>query len=56
VNGNPVVPVSKKNAHSIYIEWTELQQAKLKIVMERYTLQGASGVWRVQIGQLGSVL
>jgi len=42
-NGNPLVRIPKENAHQIDLEWTEDEQAKLKTLVERYTLRGASG-------------
>jgi hypothetical protein len=36
-----------ENGHQIYLEWINYEEAKLKTVVERYTLQGASGAWRV---------
>jgi len=46
-NGKPLVRIPKENAHLIHLEWTEDQQAKLKTLVEKYTLWGASGAWRV---------
>jgi len=46
-NGKPLVWIVKENAHLIDLEWTEDEQAKLKTLVERYTLRGASGAWRV---------
>jgi len=46
-NGKPLVRIPKENVHLIDLEWTEDAQAKLKTLVERYTLQGASGAWRV---------
>jgi len=46
-NGNPLVWIPKENAHLVDLEWTEDEQAILKTLVERYTLRGASGVWRV---------
>jgi len=37
----------KENAHPIDFEWTEDEQAKLMVLVERYTSCGASGEWRV---------
>jgi len=46
-NGKPLVQIPKKNAHLIDLEWTEDKQAYLMTLVDRYTLQGASGAWRV---------
>jgi hypothetical protein len=46
-NGKALVGIPKENAHRVDLEWTEEEQAKLKTLVERYTSQGASGVWRV---------
>jgi len=46
-DGKPLVRIPKENAPLIDLEWTEDEQAKLKTLVERYTLQGASGGWRV---------
>jgi len=46
-NGKPLVRIPKENAHLVDLEWTEEEQAKLKTLVERFTSQGASGVWRV---------
>jgi len=46
-NGKPLVRIPKENVHLVDLEWTEDEQAKLKTLVERYTSQGASGVWRV---------
>ena len=46
-NGKPPVLIPKANAHQIDLEWTEEEQAHLKTQVERYTLKGASGAWRV---------
>jgi len=46
-NGKPLVQIPKEKAHVINLEWTEDKQAHLKTLVERYTLRGASGAWRV---------
>jgi hypothetical protein len=46
-NGKPLLWIPIKHSHHIYLEWTEDEQAHLKTLVERYTLQGASGTWRV---------
>jgi len=46
-NGKPLVQIPNKNAHLIDLQWTEDQQAKLNTLVERYTMRGASGAWRV---------
>jgi hypothetical protein len=46
-NGKPVVQIPMQNAHLIDLKWTEKEQAHLKTLVERYTLWGASGAWRV---------
>jgi hypothetical protein len=46
-NGKPHVWIPKENVHLDNLQWTEQDQAKLKTLVERYTLQRASGVWRV---------
>ena len=53
-NGKPLVRISKENAHLVDLEWTEEEQAKLMTLVERYTSQGASGVWRVHRWRLAS--
>jgi len=45
-NGKPRVQIPKENAHLVDLEWTEEEHAKLKTVVERYTSQGTSEVWR----------
>jgi hypothetical protein len=47
LNGKPLVRILKENAHLVDLEWTEVEQAKLKTLVERYTLRGTSGAWRV---------
>jgi hypothetical protein len=37
-----------ENTDFVDLEWNEVEQGKLKTVVERYTSQGASGAWRVQ--------
>jgi hypothetical protein len=46
LNGKPLVRILKENAHLVDLEWTEVEQAKLKTLVERYTIRGASGAWR----------
>jgi len=46
-NGKQLVRIPKENAHLVDLEWTEEAQAHLKTLVERYTLRGASGAWRV---------
>jgi len=46
-NGKPLVRIPKENAHLVDLECTEDKQAKLMMVVERYTSRGASGAWRV---------
>jgi len=46
-NRKPLVRIPIKNVHLIDLEWTEDEQAKLNTLVERYTLRGASGAWRV---------
>jgi hypothetical protein len=46
-DGKPLVRIPKENAHLVDLEWTEEEQAHLKTLVERYTLRGASGAWRV---------
>jgi len=46
-NEKPCVRILKERAHLVDLEWTEEEQAKLTILVERYTSLGASGVWRV---------
>jgi len=45
-HGKPLVRIPKKNAHLVDLEWTEEEQAKLKSLVKRYTLEDASGAWR----------
>jgi len=47
-NGKPHVRIAKENAHRVDLEWNADEQAKLKMLVERYTSRGASGEWRVQ--------
>jgi hypothetical protein len=47
MNGKPVVRLVQRNTHLVDLKWTEEEQATLKTLVERYTSQGASGVWRV---------
>jgi len=42
-DGTPLVPIPKYNAHLKDLKWTEDEQAKLKMLVDRYTSQGASG-------------
>jgi len=51
-NQEPLVPIPKENAHLVDVEWTEEEQAQLKTLVERYTSQGASAVWRVHSWRL----
>jgi len=51
-NGKPLVQIPKENAELIDLEWTEEEQAHLKTLVERYTLRGASGAWRVHTWRL----
>jgi len=46
--GKPLIVIQAENSHLIELEWSEKELAKLKTVVERYTLWGASGVWRIQ--------
>jgi hypothetical protein len=46
LNGKPLVPIPKENAHLDNLKWTEHEPAKLKILVERYTSRGASRAWR----------
>jgi hypothetical protein len=41
-NAKPHVWIMKENTHLVDFEWTEAEQAKLKTLVERYTLQGTS--------------
>ena len=36
-----------ENAHLVDFGWTENEQARLKPLVVRYILRGASGAWRV---------
>jgi len=47
VDRRTLVPIQMENAHHVDFEWTEEEQAELQILVERYTLQGLSGAWRV---------
>jgi len=46
-NGRSLIRIPKDNPHHIHHQWTEEEQAHLKTLGERYTLQGASGARRV---------
>jgi len=46
-NVKPLVWIPKENAHLVDLEWPEDEDAKLKTLVERYTLQGSAGAWRV---------
>jgi hypothetical protein len=46
-NGKSLIRIPKENAHLVDLKWNEDEQAKLKTLVERYTLRGASGEWRV---------
>jgi hypothetical protein len=46
-NGTPLHRIPKENAHHVDVERTEDEQAKLKILVERFTLPGTSGGRRV---------
>jgi len=46
-NGKPLVRIPKESVHVIDLEWTEEERAHLNTLVERYTLRGASGAWRV---------
>jgi hypothetical protein len=54
-NVKPLVRIPKENADLMDLEWTEDEQAKLKSLVERFTLQGASGAWRVHRWRLACV-
>jgi hypothetical protein len=43
-NGKPPVRKQKVNANAVDLEWRDVQHAKLKSLVKRYTSQGASGV------------
>jgi len=51
-NGKPLVRIPKENANLVDLDWTEEKQAKVRTSVEWYTLQGASGAWRVHTWQL----
>jgi len=51
-NGKPLVQIQKENEDHVDFTWTEVEQAKLKILLERCTSQHATGAWRVQRCQL----
>jgi hypothetical protein len=51
-NGKPLVQIPTGNGPLIDLEWTEDQQVKLKIPVERYTSQSPSGAWRVHQREL----
>jgi len=42
-----VAPEDPENAHLVDLEWTDVEQAKLKTIVERYTSHVDSGAWRV---------
>jgi hypothetical protein len=46
-NGKPLDRTPKVNAHLIDLRWNEEKQEHLKSLVERYTLWGASGEWKV---------
>ena len=43
----PLVQIPKTNAHFPYLKCTEEEHAERETLVETYTLQRASGVWRV---------
>lgn len=52
VNGKPLVQILNDNAPIIVPQSTDVEEAKLKTLVERSTSWGASGVWRVHRWQL----
>jgi len=46
-DGNPVVQILKYNSHLIDLEWTVIEQAQLKTLVERCTSWDVSGAWMV---------
>jgi hypothetical protein len=52
-NENPLVWIARRYADLVDLECSEEDQAKLKILLVRYTSQGASGAYRVHRWQLG---
>jgi len=46
-NGKRLVRIPNENAHLIDLEGTVEEQAPLQTLVERYSLRGASGAWRV---------
>jgi len=46
-NRKPLMWILNKNAHLIDRESTDVKQAKLKALVEKYTSRSASGKWRV---------
>jgi len=46
-NGKALVRILKHNVHLVDAEWTEEEQGKLNIPVERYTLRSASRAWKV---------
>jgi len=51
-NGKALVQIPEENAHLVDLEWNEDEQAQVKTLVERYTLWGASGAWRVYTWRL----
>jgi hypothetical protein len=47
-NGKPLVRIAKENAHRVDLECTEDAQSELMTLVEKYTSQGPSAMWRVQ--------
>jgi hypothetical protein len=46
-DGKLLVRLPMENAHIVDLEWTEEEQAKPMTLAGSYTLQGATGAWRV---------
>jgi len=46
-NRKSLFPLHEENAHLIGLEWTEDKQANVMTLVERYSLRGFSGAWRV---------
>jgi hypothetical protein len=51
-NGQPLIWIRKQNTNLIDLRWTDEEQGHLKTLVERYTLQVASGVWKIHRWQL----
>jgi len=51
-NGKPPVQIPMEDAYLVDLKWTKAGQAQLETLVESYTSEGASGMWRVHRWQL----